>query len=125
MMSDDKKKPDCEIVMPISGIDDCSEEHCQEVQVILFDAIREAGFSMPCIPIQRTKASNQPVLVVSFGYMPKPCPPCSYRWNSTGRFAALQLSISPVPPLPNKGSSAASATNMGGASAGTVTGASG
>ena len=30
------------------------------------------GFSMPCIPIQRTKASNQPVLVVSFGYIPKP-----------------------------------------------------
>ena len=24
-----------------------------------------------------TKASNQPVLVVSFGYIPKPCPPCS------------------------------------------------
>ena len=36
-----------------------------------------AGFSIPCIPIQRTKASNQPVLVVSFGYIPKPCPPCS------------------------------------------------
>src|SRR4051812_2168417 len=36
-----------------------------------------AGFSMPCIPIQRTKASNQPVLVVSFGYIPKPWPPCS------------------------------------------------
>ena len=25
------------------------------------------------MPIQRTKASNQPVLVVSFGYMPNPC----------------------------------------------------
>ena len=36
-----------------------------------------AGFSMPCMPIQRTKASNQPVLVVSFGYIPKPWPPCS------------------------------------------------
>ena len=35
------------------------------------------GFSMPCIPSQRTKASNQPVLVVSFGYIPKPWPPCS------------------------------------------------
>ena|SRR6478672_1557157 len=34
-------------------------------------------FSMPCIPSQRTKASNQPVLVVSFGYIPKPWPPCS------------------------------------------------
>lgn len=35
------------------------------------------GLSMPCIPSQRTKASNQPVLVVSFGYIPKPWPPCS------------------------------------------------
>src|ERR1043165_164305 len=34
-------------------------------------------FNMPSIPIQRTKASNQPVLVVSFGYIPKPWPPCS------------------------------------------------
>jgi hypothetical protein len=36
-----------------------------------------AWLSMPCMPSQRAKASNQPVLVVSFGYMPKPCPPCS------------------------------------------------
>jgi hypothetical protein len=36
-----------------------------------------ADACMPCIPSQRTKASNQPVLVVSFGYIPKPCPPCS------------------------------------------------
>ena len=40
-------------------------------------ALSAAGFSIPCIPIQRTKASNQPVLVVSFGYIPKPWPPCS------------------------------------------------
>ena len=40
-------------------------------------ALVAAGFIMPCIPIQRTKASNQPVLVVSFGYIPKPWPPCS------------------------------------------------
>jgi iron complex outermembrane receptor protein len=33
--------------------------------------------SSPCMVIQLTKASNQPVLVVSFGYIPKPCPPCS------------------------------------------------
>ena len=33
--------------------------------------------SQPCIFIQLAKASNQPVLVVGFGYMPKPCPPCS------------------------------------------------
>lgn len=36
-----------------------------------------AYFTMPCMRIQLTKASNQPVLVVVFGYMPKPCPPCS------------------------------------------------
>lgn len=36
-----------------------------------------AAVSSPCMVIQLTKASNQPVLVVSFGYMPKPCPPCS------------------------------------------------
>ncbi len=35
------------------------------------------GLSIPCIVSQLTKALNQPVLVVSLGYMPKPCPPCS------------------------------------------------
>lgn len=35
------------------------------------------GFSIPCMVSQLTKASNQPVLVVSLGYMPKPWPPCS------------------------------------------------
>jgi phosphopantetheinyl transferase (holo-ACP synthase) len=30
------------------------------------------GLSMPCMASQLTKASNQPVLVVSLGYMPKP-----------------------------------------------------
>ena len=49
-----------------------------------------ARSSQPCIFIQLAKASNQPVLVVGFAYMPKPCPPCSYRWNSTGRRAARQ-----------------------------------
>ena len=35
-----------------------------------------AGFIHPCIVIQLAKASNQPVLVVVFGYMPNPWPPC-------------------------------------------------
>ena len=35
------------------------------------------GFNIPCISSQLTKASNQPVLVVSLGYIPKPCPPRS------------------------------------------------
>jgi hypothetical protein len=30
------------------------------------------GLAIPCIVSQLTKALNQPVLVVSFGYMPKP-----------------------------------------------------
>jgi len=30
------------------------------------------GLSIPCIVSQLTKASNQPVLVVSLGYIPKP-----------------------------------------------------
>jgi hypothetical protein len=30
------------------------------------------GLTIPCIVSQLTKALNQPVLVVSFGYMPKP-----------------------------------------------------
>lgn len=30
------------------------------------------GSSIPCIVSQLTKALNQPVLVVSLGYMPKP-----------------------------------------------------
>ena len=30
------------------------------------------GLSIPCIVSQLTKALNQPVLVVSLGYMPKP-----------------------------------------------------
>ena len=47
------------------------------------------------MPSQRTKLSNQPVLVAVLGYMPKPWPPCSNRWNSTGRFAVRQLSIKP------------------------------
>jgi hypothetical protein len=34
------------------------------------------GLSIPCMVSQQTKALNQPVLVVSFGYMPKPWPPC-------------------------------------------------
>src|SRR4051794_23692947 len=62
-----------------------------------------AYFIIPCILSQRAKASNHPVLVVSFGYIPKPWPPCSYRWNSTGRFAAFQLSMMPYPPLPKNG----------------------
>ena len=39
----------------------------------------DAGFIHPCIVIQRVNASNHPVLVVDFGYMPNPCPPCSYK----------------------------------------------
>ena len=35
------------------------------------------GLIIPCIVSQLTKALNQPVLVVSLGYMPKPWPPCS------------------------------------------------
>jgi hypothetical protein len=35
------------------------------------------GLAIPCIVSQLAKASNQPVLVVSLGYMPKPWPPCS------------------------------------------------
>ncbi len=31
----------------------------------------------PCIVNQEAKDSNQPVLVVSFLYIPKPCPPFS------------------------------------------------
>ncbi len=33
---------------------------------------QDLGLTIPCIVSQLTKASNQPVLVVSFGYMPKP-----------------------------------------------------
>jgi transcriptional regulator with XRE-family HTH domain len=39
--------------------------------------VGSARSSRPCILIQLTKESNQSVLVVSFGYMPNPCPPCS------------------------------------------------
>jgi len=51
--------------------------------------------SQPCMLSHRVNSSNHPVLVVSLGYMPKPWPPCSKRWNSTGLFAVLQLWIRP------------------------------
>jgi hypothetical protein len=34
----------CGVIMPISSIDGCTEEHWSEVREILFDAIRKAGF---------------------------------------------------------------------------------
>src|SRR4051794_38394540 len=37
--------PTCGIVMPISGFDDCSEEHWFEVRQILISSIENAGFS--------------------------------------------------------------------------------
>jgi hypothetical protein len=37
--------PTCGIVMPISAIDSCSEEHWQDVHEILTEAIEDAGFS--------------------------------------------------------------------------------
>jgi len=37
-------KPKCGIIMPISEIDDLSENHWREVLDILFDAITAAGF---------------------------------------------------------------------------------
>lgn len=38
------KKPTCGIIMPISKIDDCSEEHWLEILSIFKDAINNAGF---------------------------------------------------------------------------------
>jgi len=39
-----KELPRCGLVMPISAIDDCSEEHWQDVLQILSDAVEAAGF---------------------------------------------------------------------------------
>src|SRR5690606_41929636 len=61
-----------------------------------------AGSSQPCIFIHAAKASNQPVLVVGLGYMPKPGPPCSESWNPNGRPAACRLSTWPKPQPPNR-----------------------
>jgi hypothetical protein len=43
-MTDQTDAQICGIVMPISAIDDCTEQHWQEVREILSDAIEEAGF---------------------------------------------------------------------------------
>jgi hypothetical protein len=42
----------------------------QQVHALTGD--QALALSIPCMVSQLTKASNQPVLVVSFGYMPKP-----------------------------------------------------
>lgn len=39
-MTDEKKKVECGLVMPISAIDGCSAEHWQEVRSILVDAVK-------------------------------------------------------------------------------------
>jgi hypothetical protein len=43
-MSETKPKPACGIVMPISGMEGCSESHWSDVLDILTEAIDEAGF---------------------------------------------------------------------------------
>lgn len=43
-MADIKVKPACGIVMPISGMEGCSESHWSDVLDILTEAIEEAGF---------------------------------------------------------------------------------
>lgn len=50
---------------------DCMRQECLTAfRALLFPDV--GYFIMPCILSQRAKASNQPVLVVSFWYMPKP-----------------------------------------------------
>lgn len=44
-MTDKEEKKVCGVVMPISSIDDCGENHWSEVLMILKDAIDEAGFN--------------------------------------------------------------------------------
>lgn len=44
-MADDILLPTCGIVMPISAIETCSEEHWRDVREILTEAIEDAGFS--------------------------------------------------------------------------------
>lgn len=44
-MTDDAVLPTCGIIMPISAIDTCSEEHWRDVGEILTEAIEDAGFS--------------------------------------------------------------------------------
>jgi hypothetical protein len=39
-----KTKPTCGLVMPISAIESCSEEHWQEVKNILLESIKCIGF---------------------------------------------------------------------------------
>ena len=43
-MSETKTKPICGIVMPISGMDGCSESHWSDVLRIISEAIDEADF---------------------------------------------------------------------------------
>jgi hypothetical protein len=43
-MSENKSKPVCGVVMPISTIDGCSESHWADVLEIVTEAIEEAGF---------------------------------------------------------------------------------
>jgi hypothetical protein len=83
-------KPKCGIIMPISAIDGLSEEHWREVNGILSDAIRTAGFEADLVStaeevgiIQKTIIQNlyeNPVAVcdvsgknpnVMFGVNPK------------------------------------------------------
>ena len=44
MSQEQEKSKTCGVVMPISGVDGCSESHWSEVLGILNDAIEEAGF---------------------------------------------------------------------------------
>lgn len=43
-MTDKKKKEKCGIIMPISTLDGCSEQHWKDVKTILSEAIENAGF---------------------------------------------------------------------------------
>lgn len=43
-MSENKTKPTCGVVMPISGMEGCSESHWSEVLDLLTEAIDDAGF---------------------------------------------------------------------------------
>lgn len=44
MLATEAKKPICGIIMPISSIDNCSENHWKEVYGIITDAVKAAGF---------------------------------------------------------------------------------
>ncbi|MEE0948000.1 MAG: hypothetical protein U0L53_04675 [Bacteroidales bacterium] len=44
MLATEAKKPICGIIMPISSIDNCSENHWKEVKGIITDAVEAAGF---------------------------------------------------------------------------------